>query len=53
MINTRKKVEFPEEEDRAYFPIEFPPPILEIIKIQGHVQEIEKESAPYPELQEI
>ena len=49
-IYTRKKVEFTEVQVRAYFPIEFPPFILEIIKIPGHVHEIEKESAPYPEL---
>ena len=46
-------MEFPEVRDRAYFPIKFPAPTLEIIKIPGHVQEIVKESAPYPELQEI
>ena len=41
-----KNLEFPEVQGRAYFPIEFPAPILNYHS--GHnVQEIEKESAPY------
>ena len=46
-------MEFSEVQDRAYFPIEFPPPILEIIKIPGDVHEIEKESAPYPDFRKF
>ena len=42
----RKKMEFPEVQDMAYFPIEFPEDMafLETIKFSRHVQDIEKES---------
>ena len=38
----------------AHLPIDFPAHVLETnFKISEHMQEIVKESVPYPELQEV
>ena len=51
-VKTKKSLEFPEPQDRAYFPIDFQHLSWKPSKYLDMCRKL-KESVPYPEFQEV